>query len=126
MTLTELGEAIAAEVAANGGDMESVWIQVKEFREEARHEDSSTQDRLLASEPAPTGDERWDVFLAALAEHVAMEQDLPAPSWSRQRFLARFWFPFDTPFARTDAIVHAPPAFRRRNIFLHPAELSVV
>ena len=96
------------------------------IREEARHENAQARAGLLESEPAPTGDEHWDVFLAALAEHVAMEEDLPAPMWSQRRFLRRFWFPFDTPCARTEAIVHAPPSFRRRNVFLHPAELSVV
>lgn len=126
MTLAELGEAIGTEVAAHRSGAESVWLQVKEFREEAQHEDAQTRASLLEAEPAPTGDEHWDVFLAALAEHVAMEEDRPAPAWSQHRFLRRFWFPFDTPFARAEAIVHSPPAFRRRNVFLHPAELAVV
>jgi hypothetical protein len=37
----------------------------------------------------------------------------------------RFWFPFNTPSARADALVHAPAAFRRRGIFVAPQELEV-
>jgi len=42
-----------------------------EFLEEYRWEPSPSRLALLAEEPAGTGDERWDVFLAALAEHLA-------------------------------------------------------
>ena len=52
---------------------------------------------LLSEEPPGTGDEHWDVLLAALAEHLA---------------------------ARADAVVHAPAAFRRRGVFIAPQELE--
>jgi hypothetical protein len=78
--------------------------------------------QLLSMEPPGTGDERWDVLLAALAEHLAARDGRGAPAWSEARRLRRFWFPFNTPAARVDAVVHAPAAFRRRGVFVSAHE----
>jgi len=67
--------------------------------------------------PGPTGDERRDVLFAGLAEHLAMRDGKAAPGWSASRGLRRFWFPFDTPGARAQALVHAPAAFRGRGVW---------
>lgn len=76
------------------------WRLVAEFLEEYRHEPPGIQSRLLESEPAGTGDERWDVFLGALAEHLAALADQAPPQWACRRMLRSFWFPFDTRAAR--------------------------
>lgn len=68
---------------------------------------------------------RWDVFLAALAEHLAARDGRGAPSWVEFRSLRRLWFPFNTRAARVDAIVHALAAFRRRGVFVAAQELEV-
>lgn len=101
------------------------WRLVAEFLEEYRHEPEPARARLLADDPPPTGDDRWDVFLAALAEHLAARDGRGEPAWAEERRLRTFWFPFDTRAARADAIVHAPAAFRRRGIFVAPQELEV-
>lgn len=101
------------------------WRLIAEFLEEYRHEPADVRRGLLAPEPPTTGDERWDVFLAALAEHLAARDGRRGPRWSEHRSLHRFWFPFNTRAARVDAIVHAPAAFRRRGVFVAPQELEV-
>jgi hypothetical protein len=101
------------------------WRLVAEFLEEYRHEPLEVRSVLLAAEPLPVGDERWDVLLAALAEHLAARDGRGAPAWAEGRVLRRFWFPFDSPAARVDAVVHAPAAFRRRGVFLAAHELDV-
>lgn len=101
------------------------WRLVAEFLEEYRHEPIQVRLALLREEPPTTGDERWDVFLAALAEHLAARDNHGAPPWSDARHLRQFWFPFNTPAARVDAVVHAPAAFRRRGVFVSPVELQV-
>ena len=72
--------------------------------------------------------ERWDVLFAGLAEHLAMRDSKDAPGWSASRGLRRFWFPFDTPGARAQALVHAlvhaPAAFRRRGVFVADYEID--
>jgi hypothetical protein len=101
------------------------WRLVAEFLEEYGWEPSGERLALLEDEPAGTGDEKWDVFLAGLAEHLAAREDRGAAPWTATRSLRRFWFPFNTRAARVDAIVHAPAAFRRRGVFVAPQELEV-
>lgn len=101
------------------------WRLVAEFLEEYRHEPVSVRLDLLAPEPASTGDEHWDVLLGGLAEHLAACEGRGGPAWAEDRRLTSFWFPFDTPAARVDALVHAPAAFRRRGVFVAPQELEV-
>jgi hypothetical protein len=101
------------------------WRFIAEFLEEYRWEAPDVRRALLVDEPESTGDEHWDVFLAALAEHLALRDDRRAPGWAEQRALRQFWFPFNTPAARADAVVHAPVAFRRRGVFVAPQELEV-
>jgi hypothetical protein len=101
------------------------WRLVAEFLEEYRWEPAPERLGLLADEPESTGSDQWDVFLAALAEHLALRDRRRAPRWAEQRQLETFWFPFNTPAARADAIVHGPVAFRRRGIFVAPQELEV-
>jgi hypothetical protein len=40
------------------------------------------------------------------------------------RGLRRFWFPFDTPSARAQALVHSPAALRRRGVFVADYEID--
>jgi hypothetical protein len=98
---------------------------VAEFLEEYRWEPTAPRWDLLADEPPSTGDERWDVFLAGLAEHLAARDGRGAPPWAEPRSLRRLWFPFNTRAARVDAVVHAPAAFRRRGVYVAAHELEV-
>jgi hypothetical protein len=67
----------------------------------------------------------WDVFLAAVAEHVAARDGRDGPVWAGSRSLRRFWFPFNGRAARVVAVVHAPASFRRRGVFVARQELEV-
>jgi len=130
MSATSRREYRAATIAELAGWLarsipSELWRYVAEFLEEYRHEPPETRFSLLAEEPSTTGDEHWDVFLAALAEHLAARDGRAGPDWAERRQLRTFWFPFNTPAARADALVHAPAAFRRRGIFVAPQELEV-
>jgi hypothetical protein len=119
LTIARLGGLLV------GADETRRWRLVAEFLEEYRWEAVEERAGLLDEEPAVTGDEHWDVFLAALAEHVAARDGRGAPSWVETRSLRQFWFPFNTRAARVDAVVHAPAAFRRRGVYLSAQELNV-
>jgi hypothetical protein len=80
-------------------DAATRWRLIAEFLEEYRWEPVDGRHVLVAAEPGPTGDIRWDVFLAALAEHLAARDGRAAPAWCEERSLRRFWFPFNTPAA---------------------------
>jgi hypothetical protein len=119
MHLAGLARFVAAEP-----DFGTQWRLVVEFLKEYHAEPAGERQELLEEAPVPTGDERWDVLLAALAEHLAVRDGVAAPSWSAARGLRRFWFPFDTPGARAQALVHAPAAFRRRGVFVADYEID--
>jgi hypothetical protein len=119
MTIARLGELLAGCAAGER------WQLISEFLEEHRHEPPTRRLELLQEEPPETGDEQWDVFLAALAEHLAARDGRRGPRWCEQRRLDRFWFPFNTRLARAEAIVHAPAAFRRRGVMVARNELEV-
>jgi hypothetical protein len=108
-----------------GADQSRRWRLVAELLEDYRWEPREGRFALLADEPSGTGDERWDVFLAALAEHLAAKDGRAAPPWAESRSLRQFWFPFNTRAARADAVVRAPAAFRRRGVYVAAHELDV-
>lgn len=108
-----------------GADDAGRWRLVAEFLEDYRWESPEARSALLEGEPQDTGDERWDVFLAALAEHLAARDGRGAAPWAESRSLSQLWFPFNTRAARVDALVHAPAAFRRRGVYVAPEELEV-
>jgi hypothetical protein len=120
MTLVDLAGHLS-----RAGDDALRWRLIAEFLEEYRWEPAPARLGLLADEPPPTGSERWDVFVAALAEHLSLRDHRAAPEWAETRSLRTFWFPFNTRAARVDAVVHAPVAFRRRGVFVAPQELEV-
>jgi len=74
MTLADLGRRLA-----KVDDVKTRWKLVWEFLEEYRWEPEDVQPSLLRDEPPGIGDERWDVLLAALAEHLAAQHDQAAP-----------------------------------------------
>lgn len=119
MSLAELG------IRLRERDETLRWRLVAEFLEEFSWEPRETRMGLLALEPDGTGDEHWDVFLAALAEHLAARDGCGAPMWAETRALRQLWFPFNTQAARVDALVHAPAAFRKRGVYLAVQELGV-
>jgi hypothetical protein len=119
MSLAELARFITVEP-----DFDTRWRLVVEFLKEYHREPAGARQRLLADAPGPTDDERWDVLFAGIAEHLAMRDGKDAPGWSASRGLRRFWFPFDTPGARAQALVHAPAAFRRRGVFVADYEID--
>lgn len=120
MTMVELAGYLA------GAEDDSLrWRYIAEFLEEYRHEPLKVRLGLLTDEPPGTGDERWDVLLAALAEHLAARDGHGPPSWAEPRSLEPSWFPFSRRAAQVDAFVHAPAAFRRRGVFVAAWELEV-
>jgi hypothetical protein len=67
MTLANLAGFVAAEPA-----FDTRWRLVVEFLKEYHREPAEVRQALLADAPESTGDNRWDVLFAGLAEHLAM------------------------------------------------------
>jgi transcriptional regulator with XRE-family HTH domain len=56
--------------------------------------DPDDRRRMIAAPPPDTGDPRWNAFLAALAEWLAVRARLPTPAWAHEpdRYLGRGWW----------------------------------
>jgi hypothetical protein len=119
MTITALAERLMRD-----HDPGVRWKHVWEFLEEYRWEPADRQHALLIEEPAPIGDQRWDVLLAAIAEHLAAQRDAAPPAWTRSRFLVTPWFPSTLPSKRMEALTLAPAAFRKDGVYLSVRDLE--
>jgi hypothetical protein len=80
---------------------------------------------LVATEPPPTGDARFDALLAAVAEDLCVHAGEVPPAWVHDegRFLDRLWWVSELPSARAAALVHAPASLRRRGVMLERRDL---
>jgi hypothetical protein len=92
----------------------------------AATEDGPPVRLLVAAEPVPTGDRRFDALVAAIAEDLCVRSGIAPPGWVHEdsRFLDGFWWVSDLPSARARALVHAPASFRRRGVMLDRHDLS--
>lgn len=119
MTLTGLAGHLSRQQ-----DEKVRWKHVWEFFEEYRWAPVEERPSLLSEEPPAIGDAQWDVLLAAMAEHLAAQMDLPPPEWSRTRVLATPWFPSSLQSKRMEALVSAPAAFRKHGVYLSARDLE--
>jgi hypothetical protein len=112
---------------ANAG--EDFRRAVRDFLDEfALRDDNRSRAEAIAERPSPTGNPRYDAYLGALGEHLAVLHDLQRPAWSVEsgRFLDSFWFVSDVPGFRAISIAQAPAAFRRRGVFIPERSLHRV
>ena len=56
-------------------------IYGRDFVDDYRRQAPAARPRLVAEAPPPTGDARYDAYLAAVAEHFASEDGHPPPAW---------------------------------------------
>lgn len=116
---------VAAAHHAGAGFMSGVRDLLDEF---ALTQTDAQRRRAIDDEPEPTGDPRYDAYLGALAEHLAIHQELACPRWAQSdhRFLHRFWFVSEVEGFRAIALAQSPIAFRRRGIFVPARSLQRV
>jgi transcriptional regulator with XRE-family HTH domain len=75
---------------------------------------------LLAAEPSPTGDARFDAALAGVAELFASEGAVAAPSWVNgpTRFVEPWWFVASRPALHAYTLAHTPAVLARHGVFM--------
>ena len=116
------------------GDDHGRWSVFREFME-AFDEDMSLVDRAnaISARPRLTGSHRWDVFLGALGEHLAVANGFTLPGWvdepNRYGLDDGLWEPLDSSeWGRGPAIEDCPPMFLARGILVAQEDfgLSVI
>ena len=121
-----LARSIRSEVAA--GDYAGPVRKAAELAARFGAADMAARRRMITAKPPPTGDGRWDAFLAGLAEWLAVRAGLPAPAWvhDADRYLRRGWWV--TPMTSMHAWEYAgsPISFQGRGVYLHRDSLTNV
>jgi hypothetical protein len=101
---------------------------VAQFIAEFRRAPLGDRPELVAGEPSPTGDRRWDAMLAGVVEQLCFDDGLAIPGWVMQpgRFLERWWFV--TPYRSflASAFAETPVALANRGVFIHGRSLESV
>jgi hypothetical protein len=92
LQLKAVAQHIREELARPDGDP---WLWIRQFLDDFYHAAPETRAAMIAERPELTGDCRFDAYLAALAEHLAVHDALPVPAWVEEpeRFLEQWWFP---------------------------------
>ena len=100
-------------------------MAVREFLDAWQAMDETAKLHAICEEPCLLGSVQ-DAYLAALAEHLAHLDRMPAPEWTEQsgRFLQAPFFAGGLQSLKATLIVESPPAFRRRLIFISANALS--
>ena len=98
---------------------------VREFLDSWQSMSALDRKAALGEEPVRIGTVQ-DAYLAALAEHLALESHEPAPPWSErcERFLTEPYFAGGLESLKALLLVESPLAFRRRLIFISADALS--
>lgn len=75
---------------------------------------------LLAREPPPTGDARFDAALAGVAELFASQAGIGAPAWVNGpgRFAEPWWFVASRPAFHAYTLAHTPALLARHGVFM--------
>lgn len=126
MTLPRYQPLTAAQTSTRIRAGEDSWLCLREFLDDFYAAGAADRAALLAIRPEPVGDRRFDAYLAALAEHLAIRYDLPVPPWVNEpdRFLDQWWFPTAFKSLHALALVQSPASFRRRGIFIDETEFQ--
>jgi transcriptional regulator with XRE-family HTH domain len=126
VSIVGLARSIRSEVAA--GDYANPVRKAAELAARFGRADMATRRRMVTAKPAPTGDGRWDAFLAGLAEWLTVRAGLPAPAWvhDADRYLRHGWWV--TPMKSMHAWEYAgsPVSFQSRGVYLHRDSLTNV
>jgi transcriptional regulator with XRE-family HTH domain len=126
VSVVGLARSIRADVAA--GDYVVPVRKAAELVGRFRGADQRMQLRMITARPPLIGDPRWDAFVAALAEWLAVQAGLPAPAWVRDdsRYLRRGWWvtPMDSMHAWEYA--GSPVSFQSHGVYLHRDSLANV
>jgi hypothetical protein len=101
---------------------------VAQFVAEFRRAPLADRPGLVAGEPPPTGDPRWDAMLAGVVEQLCFDGGLAIPGWVMQpgRFLEQWWFVTPYRSLHPSAFAETPVALANRGVFIHRQSLESV
>jgi transcriptional regulator with XRE-family HTH domain len=117
-SLAELSPTISEDLSA---DRESDAVRsLFGFADDFRGSSRPGRIALIANEPQPTGDARFDAALAGIAEFFAAEAGIAAPAWVNGpgRFVEPWWFVASRPAFDAYTLANTPALFARHGVFI--------
>jgi hypothetical protein len=122
------------EIAERSDSIEQFGRHLRDWLHELRRVSSRTQAASAIADESPRLSGKFpqgnvaDAWLAAYAEHLAGKAGIAAPEWAFAPWRTSddpIFAEGDTPALRTLALVRAPLAFKRRNIFTPSVDLPL-
>lgn len=123
-TVTDIANEVSESLVDN--DEAHARRLVFRFVESYDKAPATTPPTMIEDEPPPTGDPRFDAFIAALIEYLCAREFVSAPPWVNgpDRFLTRWWFMSGTKSLEANALVHSPISFKRHGVFISEGSLT--
>ena len=119
---TAAAASIAVRDAIDNDNDEAAYRSVIQLADDLAAEESAERVALCVTPPAPTGDERYDAFIAGIVEHRLNQDDLPLPKWvPAAPRLTTPWFVDE--WGGGDALTATPDALRDRGVIIGDYEL---
>lgn len=97
------------------------WRRLLDFVDDVRGSPRPGKEWLVADEPPPCGDARFDAAMAALVELLCDEVGLPWPGWTDapERFVEPWWFVSGLPGYEAMALRDSPVELKRHGVFVN-------
>ncbi|HEY7932286.1 MAG TPA: helix-turn-helix transcriptional regulator [Solirubrobacteraceae bacterium] len=117
-SLAELAQTIKEDLQ-NGRERDALRLLFG-FADDFRGSSRPGRIGLLADEPSPTGDARFDAALAGVAELFAREGAIAPPAWVNgpSRFVEPWWFLASRPAFHAYTLANTPAVFARHGVFI--------
>ncbi len=117
-SLAELSATISEDLSS---DRESDAVRLLfGFADDFRGSSRPGRIALIATEPSPTGDSRFDAALAGIAEFFAAEAGIAPPAWvnGSGRFVEPWWFVASRPAFDAYTLANTPALLARHGVFM--------
>jgi transcriptional regulator with XRE-family HTH domain len=117
-SLAELSRTISEDLAI--GEENDALRLLFGFADDFRGSSRPGRIALIAQQPPPTGDARFDAALAGVAELFAAEAGIAAPPWVNgpERFVEPWWFVASRPAFNAYTLANTPACFARHGVFI--------
>ena len=124
-SVAEASDSTARFVAADNED--GAYRAVIQLADDLAREHGAERVALTVAPPPPTGDERFDAFIAGVVDFRLAAERLPRPKWLTDGpRLDSPWFVDRWSIGNSSVIEATPPQLRTRGVIIDAAELASV
>jgi transcriptional regulator with XRE-family HTH domain len=123
--VAEAADSTARFVAADNED--GAYRAVIQLADDLAREHGAMRVALTVAPPPPTGDERFDAFIAGVVDFRLAAEGLPRPKWLTDGpRLDSPWFVDRWSIGNSSVVEATPPQLRTRGVIIDAAELASV